>query len=170
MLSLLRARASLSAALLVTLLAACSWGRDEPSAQEVENQSDTAVFELMSLTIQAIGASDFKAQAYWRSCMPGTSKKYHGDVLFRAPKGDVARQLEAVRAAFTGAGFTEIARVKGHVSVEREGLAVDLQKRRIGPDPHLWLLTYNSSCAVYRGADGERVNSNERRNVRVPTD
>ncbi|WP_075836811.1 hypothetical protein [Deinococcus marmoris] len=116
---------------LMVLLTACSWGRDARSAQATEQAVIDAARDAMTTAAKILGGSELMAGARWYKCPGGIGHQYVGGGVMTAPKGDVSRQLEAVRAAVIGAGFTDVTQVEGKVSVERDDISVTLGYRAV---------------------------------------
>lgn len=79
-----------------------------------------------------------------------------------ARKGDVSRQLEAVRSAVVGAGFTDITQVERVVGVERDDITLTLKYH---PTYQGWPVSFRSKCHIYRGSETERVKSSAYKDI-----
>ncbi|AWN22822.1 hypothetical protein DKM44_05940 [Deinococcus irradiatisoli] len=150
-----RSRIPLSVWVLL-LLAGCSWGRDHRSAQATEQAVIDAARETMALAAGVIGGSEFKAGARWYICSGGIGQHYDGGGIMKAPKGDVSLQLEAIRSAVVGAGFTDITQVKGMVTVKRDDIILNLNYRQFDK---VWRISFRSHCYTYPRTDKKWVES-----------
>lgn len=146
---------------MVVALAACGDGSDGAtrSAAAMEQAATQTAAEAFPLAARAIGGTELRVHGRWRGCSGGVGHQYTGAGLLTAPAGAVAEQLEAMRAALTGAGFTDVSKVDGHVSVERDGIELDVQEPAPARDPRSWRLAFRSPCATYSGTDEELVES-----------
>ena len=160
---MLRFRRTSQAALgLAALLSACSWGRDDRSAQATEQAAVNAARDAMRAAAKAIGGTELKAGGRWYNCSGGIGHQYVGGGVMMAKKGDVPQQLEAVRSAVVGAGFTDITQVEGRVSVERDDITLTLKYHRVYQG---WPMSFRSKCHIYRGAETKRVKSSAYKDI-----
>ncbi len=147
---------------LLTLLPACTPGRDARPAAATEQAVTAAAREAMLAAAHAIGGTDLRADARWARCLGGVGYEYVGGGTLRAREGDVARQLEAVRTALVKSGFTDVTQVEGKVSVERDDVLLTFTYHRAYRG---WPVSFHSKCRGYPGADRARVQSGERREI-----
>ena len=147
---------------LMVLLSACSWGRDARSAQATEQAVIDAARDTMTTAAKTIGGSELKAGARWYRCSGGIGYQNVGGGVMMAPKGDVSRQLEAIRATFISAGFTDVTQVEGKVSVERDDISVTLGYRAVD---QRWRVSFHSRCYRYSKAETQRVASSVYREI-----
>lgn len=152
-------RATLTVLTLVALVAAassCSIGSDEVPARDREKQVVDAVAEAVPLVERALGATQVEVGGGWSSCPSGVGHVYSGGGTITAPEGDVADQLEAVRAALTDAGFEEGTQVDGHVSVARGTAELDFQPSA-ARGRGAWAVSFSGPCRRYSGDDEDYV-------------
>ncbi|WP_146160589.1 hypothetical protein [Deinococcus arcticus] len=147
---------------LTALLTGCSWGRDSRSAQATEQAAADTARDTMILAARATGATRLEAGGRWRHCSGGIGHQYSGGGVVWAPQGNVSRQLEAIRAALVEAGFTDVSQLKDRVSVQRNEITLTLRYHRTYRG---WPVSFYSKCHIYRGADGQRVNSTAYRDL-----
>ncbi|MBZ9752372.1 hypothetical protein K7W42_16090 [Deinococcus sp. HMF7604] len=157
-----RARPSLTLLGLAALLSACSLGRDERSAQATEQAAVDAARDAMLAAARALGGTDLKATGRWASCPGGIGQRYVGGGSMKAPKGNVAGQLEAIRSAVAAAGFTDVTQVKENVTMQRDDISVNLNYNRVYEG---WPLSFRSTCHTYPRADAKRVKSSANREI-----
>lgn len=146
----------------LTLLSACTPGRDAHPAAATELAVKAAAREAMLAVAGAIGGTDLKADARWARCLGGVGYEYVGGGTLQAREGDVARQLEAVRTALVKAGFADVTQVEGKVSVERDDVRLTLTYHRAYGG---WPVSFRSKCRSYPRADRTRVRSAEHRDI-----
>ena len=152
-----RMRTALTVLTLVSLVAgvsACSLGKDDVSAEDREKQVIDAVTEAVPLVEEALGATEVRIGGGWGSCPGGVGHVYSGGGSIRAPEGDRAAQLDAVRTALIDGGFEEGTLVEGHVSVSRGEVGLDFQPSA-ARGPGAWAVSFKGPCRRY-GGDDER--------------
>ncbi|WP_324806286.1 hypothetical protein SH584_08455 [Sphingomonas sp. LY29] len=138
----------------------CSDSSDGPSAAQTEETVAKEARNAVALSMQAVGGSGAKADARWFSCVQGMAWKYDGGGTFRAPEGNEAAQLEAIRTALTRAGYTDTTKVDRKVVVGRGDFSfvIYLRLRSAKYEPH-WAFSFSSPCKGYPSADRKRIDS-----------
>jgi len=141
---------------LVSVVSACSMGKDQLSAQDREKRTVDTVTEAVPLVQEALDAAKVTVDGRWSSCPGGVGHVYSGGGSVVAPVGNVARQLDVVREALTGAGFTEGTLVEGLVSVTRDEVDLNFQ---LSParGRGVWAVSYAGPCQRYGGDDEDYV-------------
>ncbi|MFC4640128.1 hypothetical protein [Deinococcus hohokamensis] len=141
---------------IAAMLSSCSWGRDSRSAAATQQAAVHAARDAMKAAANAIGGTRLEAGGRWYNCSGGIGHQYVGGGVMTAPKGDVPRQLNAIRSAMVGAGFTDVTQLEGIVGVERDDITLTLKYHRAYQG---WPVSFRSKCHIYRGADASRVKS-----------
>lgn len=161
--------AMLRALVLVALtvaLASCGAGGagtpdtgDGPTAEETRRVVVETAEDALPLAARSISGTAIQAEAAWEECMQDLSWRYAGGAVITAPQGTVAQQLEAIRAALVEAGYSDITANDGHVSVERDGVSVDVRQPAVGRDPRTWTASFFSGCSPYSDDDVAAIES-----------
>jgi hypothetical protein len=131
---------------------------DDVSARDAEASYVAAVEEAVPLAARAVSAKKVEVVGYWQTCMGGYQYRGNGAIHVEAEADDT--QIEKVRTALTDAGWTDTTQVDGHVSVEKDGLSVDLRQPG-GALTGIWGLSFRSECRLLDGSDKDYVEQTE---------
>lgn len=164
---------AIAAAGLVVLLSACtspstgesSSGDPDEGAERTQQGALAVVREAVPLAVQAVDGDRVRAEAGWTSCMPELSWKYDGAGVFKAPAGEVATQLDAIRTALVDAGFTDVTKVDGQVAVQRDDVTLVFSPHLATGDREAWQLSFHTDCKALTGDDKDHAESDARTSV-----
>lgn len=142
---------------LAVATSACSaGGSDDVSARDREQQAVDLVTEALPVVREAMGASSLEVDGRWSSCPGGIGHVYSGGGTLVAPKGPVAEQVQAARAALGDAGFTDVSEDDDFLGLTRDEVELSLQ-----PSPArgegAWSVTFKGPCKRYSGDDRDYV-------------
>ena len=139
---------------LVLVAGGCGLGAEEGDASATRTTVLEEASRSVPVAARALDATDAAGGAGWFECMQNLSWKYEGWARITNPEGDVEAQREAIRAALTDAGYTDVTQVEDHVTVETQGFTIDLQPPGAA-SPDGWSASFRSDC-VPLGADDQR--------------
>ena len=153
-------RALVLTALALTLAACGGAGgttgadpEDGPTAEETRRAVVATAEDALPLAARSVSGTAIQAESAWEECMQNLSWRYAGGAVITAPEGTVDQQLEAIRTALVDAGYADVTANDGHVSVERDGVSVDIRQPAAGRDPRTWTASFFSECAPYSEED-----------------
>lgn len=132
---------------------------DGPSAEQTRQSVVETAEEALPLAARAVSGTAIQAESAWEECMQNLSWRYAGGAVITAPEGSVDQQLDAIRSTLVDAGYTDITANDGHVSVERDGVSVDVRRPAVGRDPRTWTASFFSECAPYSEEDVAAIES-----------
>lgn len=135
---------------------------DDVSAQQSEKAYVAALEEAVPLAAEAVGATRTEVVGQWESCMGG--HQYRGTGALHVGGSGADPAPDQLRSALTGAGWTDVTKVEGHVSVEKDDLTLDLREPG-GAFPDLWSLSFHSTCRLLSSADDEYAEKSEPRRI-----
>lgn len=82
----------------------------------------------------------------------GHGYRYRGTGAIDARAAGDDTELEQARKALTGAGYSDVTQVPGHVSVEDGDLGLDIVRPGTAR-PRQWTLSFRSDCRILHGED-----------------